>query len=350
MTSVTFWMRQFLQEASLGSLVILFLIDSLVILFSGIQLTKQADRLSKVTRWGSALIGAVLLGGCTSLSGIITSVSAVVEGYPELSVSNAIGGIAAQTAFLAIADMTYKKANLEHAAASLENIMYGVVLVALLCFLLIPFYLPKILVLHIHPMSFFLILAYFYGIKLARKTSSEAMWMPQKTKETEQIVKKEIVLESKTRILVKFFIMALIIGSAGWLMSHLGIVLSQKTGLSESAVGSLLTAVATSLPELVTALTAVYRGALTLAVGDIIGGNAFDTLFVAVSDFFYTEGSIYHAMTERQIFLIVVSILLTAILTSGLIRREKHGIGNIGYESFLILVIYSGLMAYLLVN
>jgi cation:H+ antiporter len=92
----------------------------------------------------------------------------------------------------------------------------------------------------------------------------------------------------------------------------------------------------------VTSVAAVRRGALTLAVSGIIGGNCFDVLFVAFSDFAYRPGSIYHAITTRQIFIIALTMLLTGILLLGLLRREQHGIGNIGFESFLILMLYLG--------
>ena len=72
-------------------------------------MTRVADRLADVTGLGEAVFGAVLLGGSTSLPGIITSVTTAFEGYAELSISNAIGGIAAQTTFLAIADAVYPK-------------------------------------------------------------------------------------------------------------------------------------------------------------------------------------------------------------------------------------------------
>jgi cation:H+ antiporter len=39
--------------------------------------------------------------------------------------------------------------------------------------------------------------------------------------------------------------------------------------------------------------------------------------------------------------------LLTGILLLGLLRREKTGIANIGFESFLVLVIYIGAVALL---
>lgn len=118
--------------------------------------------------------------------------------------------------------------------------------------------------------------------------------------------------------------------------------MAHATALSETAVGTLLTAIATSMPELVTSVAAVRAGALTLAVGNIIGGNSFDVLFVAFADFAYRPGSIYQAQGYQQVFVIGLCISLTSVLLLGLLRREKHGIANIGFESFLILLLYLG--------
>lgn len=54
----------------------------------------------------------------------------------------------------------------------------------------------------------------------------------------------------------------------------------------------------------------------------------------------YREGSIYSGITDSQLFLISLTILLSGILTMGLLRREKNGIGNIGFKGFLVLVLY----------
>ena len=86
---------------------------------------------------------------------------------------------------------------------------------------------------------------------------------------------------------------------------------------------------------------------MTLAVGGIIGGNAFDTIFIAFSDIAYRGGSIYHAISDRQVYLISLTILMTGILLLGLLRREKRGIANIGFESFLVVVLYVGSFALL---
>lgn len=95
-------------------------------------MTKVTDRLADKTGLGEAVVGALFLGGSTSLSGIVTSVTAAAGGYAELAISNALGETAAQTAFLSVADIVYRKANLEHAAASPANLTQGTLLLTLL--------------------------------------------------------------------------------------------------------------------------------------------------------------------------------------------------------------------------
>ena len=81
-------------------------------------------------------------------------------------------------------------------------------------------------------------------------------------------------------------------------------------------------------------------GALTLAVGGIIGGNAFDTLFTAASDVAYRDGSIYAEMGDDLLVWVSLSILMTGALLMGLIRREEQGPGGIGFESVAVLLLY----------
>ncbi|MCB1765901.1 MAG: sodium:calcium antiporter [Candidatus Competibacteraceae bacterium] len=263
----------------------------------GVRIARVADRLSDVTGWGEAIFGAVLLGGATSLPGIVTSVTTAGQGHPELSVSNAIGGIAAQTAFLALADMSYRHANLEHAAASIENLVQGALLVTLLALPLAAMGGPELAIGGIHPVSLLILAGYIFGLHLTSQAREAPLWHPQKTRETRLDTPSPEIQHTPQREVIElwagFGALALIIATAGYLVAQTGIAIAERTGLSESVVGGLFTAVATSLPELVTAIAAVKQGALTLAVGGIIGGNSFDVLFLAFADISYCEGSIY---------------------------------------------------------
>ncbi|MDY6802359.1 MAG: sodium:calcium antiporter [Cyanobacteriota bacterium] len=321
----------------------LFLLATAIIAFVGTKMTKTADRLADATGWGEAVVGALLLGGSTSLPGIVTSVSAAWTGHPQLAIANAIGGIAAQTAFLAVADIAYPRANLEHAAASAANLLQGTLLISLLAIPLLATTSPEVSLFAIHPASIALIATYIFGLGLINKAKTTPMWKPEKTSKTDLDEPEESAVEADlSKILLRFLFLAAIIGVAGYVVSRSGIAICEQSGLSETVVGALFTAVATSLPELVTSVAAVRQGALTLAVGGIIGGNSFDVLFVAFSDIAYRDGSIYHAMTNSNLFSVSLTILMTGVLVMGLLRREKHGVGNIGFESLLVLLLYIG--------
>lgn len=328
--------------------ILMFIGAAIVIGFGGWRLAGVADRLADRTGLGEALTGAIFLGASTSLPGLVTSVTAAAQGYAELAVSNAIGGIAAQTVFLAIADIAYTRANLEHAAASATNILQGALLIALLAVPMLAMSSPEVALWGIHPATPVLIAGYLYGMRIVSKARSEPMWRPQMTPETQRDQPAhEVRKEGLAGLWLRFAALAATVAVGGWGVARSGVFIAESTGLSETAVGALFTAVTTSLPELVTAIAAVRQGALKLAVSDIIGGNAFDTLFLAVADGAYREGSIYHAVTSFQLFLLALSVLLTGILLMGLVRREKSGIANIGFESFLILVLYVGAMLFL---
>ncbi|WP_036488427.1 sodium:calcium antiporter [Myxosarcina sp. GI1] len=321
-----------------------FIVAAFVIAIVGIKMTKVADRLADKTGLGEAVVGALFLGGSTSLPGIVTSVTTAASGHAELAISNALGGIAAQTAFLGLADIVYPKANLEHAAASAANLSQGTLLITLLALPLLAIAIPQVSLWNTHPASFILPIAYIFGLRLIARAKETPMWSPRRTKETrlDEAETDENERTSLTNLWLRFAFYALTIGVAGYVVAESGVAIAEQTGISESVVGGLFTAVSTSLPELVTSIAAVKRGALTLAVGDIIGGNSFDVLFIAFADFAYREGSIYQALTQSQSFIIALTILMTGILLLGLLRREKHGVGNIGFESFLILILYLG--------
>ncbi len=320
---------------------LVFAACALVIAIAGTRITRIVDQLADRTGIGEAAAGAILLGAATSLGGVVLSVTAAWHGYAELAVSNAVGGIAVQTFFLAIADMAYRRANLEHAAASAPNMMQNGLLISLLAIILLAPKLPDVTLWGVHPVTPVLFGMYLYGMRVTRDAWKSPMWRPSITRETREYKPDDDSrAPSLLRLWSEFLGLMAVLGLAGLTLEPAATTISAKTGLTQTFVGVMLTAVSTSIPELVTSVAAVRRGALTLAVGGIIGGNAFDTLFVAASDLAYREGSIYHAMSEAAEFWVSLTLLMSAVLIMGLIRRERQGPGRIGAESVAILVLY----------
>lgn len=331
------------MELSLQWSIILFILSSAVIAVAGTYLTKLADVLADKTGLGEALVGAVMLGAATSIPGVVTSVTAAYQGFPELSMSNALGGIAAQTFFLVLADVAYKKANLEHAAASFTNLMFSALLLCLLSLLLLVIVGPDISFFGFHPGSILLFAMYLFGMRMISSSRDEPMWSPRKTRETKVDIPESKNLDNHLWVLVlKFVVLAVLVGGSGYVITESAISITNETDLDETIVGALMTAVVTSLPEMITTLAAVRRGALTLAVGGVIGGNCFDMLFAVFSDFAYTDGSIYHAISSDQIFILTMTLAMTSVLMLGLLFRQKAGLAKLGWETVFISIIFFG--------
>lgn len=324
--------------------VVVFVGASAVVGVAGVRLSALADQLADRTGLGEALMGGLFLGVSTSLPGITASVTAAAEGFPALAVSNAMGGIAAQAAFLSVADVFHRPANLEHAAASAPNLMQASILVALLCgtnlLLAGPGWSP---VGGVDVGTPVLVVGYILGLRLVYQVQRSPQWRPRRTSATVEDVPDHAARHtSLLRLGLGFGGSALLVMAAGAAVAHAGAGIVRQTSMSESLMGGLFTAVSTSLPELVTTIAAVRRGALTLAVGDIVGGNSFDVLFVCVADVAYRRGSIYEAVGKQESFLTSLATLLNVVILMGLIRRERRGLANIGFESAVVLLLYLG--------
>lgn len=354
-------MGAFLADAALWVPIALLLAAAAAIGVAGTRLAGVADVLADRTGMGEVIAGALFVGGATSLPGIITSVSTAAQDHPGLAIGNALGGLTVQTAFLAVADLFYRRANLEHAAASAVGLAQGTLLVALLALPLLAAYGPDWTFLGVHPVTPLLFLGYGAGLWLLTSIRDKPMWSPVMTPETqaEEVGGAAAEGEDKDkdkekdpaagpyretgtgRLWLLFLVYAGITAAAGYAVGEASIALVGKTGLSETAVGSVFTAAANSLPELVTAVAAVRAGAVGLAVGDVIGGNAFEVLFLAAADIAYRDGSLYHRFEADNAFTAAMAILMTGVLLLGMLRRERHGVAGIGFESAMVLALYA---------
>lgn len=310
-----------------------------VLLVAGVPFTRAADVLAERTGVGRALVGGVLLGAMTSLPGLVTSALAAWEGRPSFAVSNALGGIAVQTAFIVVADLFHRHGNLEHAAASLPNLFQCLLTIGLLSVVVLGVASPAVTWGSVHPASIALVVVYMAGLRLTQQARVRPMWRPNLDPAAAAGAADRPPKGPAGSIggtWLRFVLLGLTVATAGGLLARTGLGLAETTGLSDSFVGGMMTSVASSLPELMVAIFAVRAGALTLAVANIIGGNAFDILIVAVCDVL-APGSVYHAIDPSTFFVAAETLLLTATLAAGLLHRQRAGIG---FEGVVILGVY----------
>jgi cation:H+ antiporter len=321
--------------------IIAFSASALVIVIAGSKLAKLSDTLADQTGMGEALFGVLFLAAVTSLPDFAATLSAAIDSRPDLAMSNVMGSMAVNLAFLGIADIVYRKANLEHAAASPTNLMLAGLLIVLLTLPMLATFTPAITQWGIHPITPVIVVAYLFGLRLVSRAQEKPMWFPRKTRQTVPDTPETKHRRLSAKLWLSFVVMALLTGLAGWTLMEAAKGIADQTGMSDSVVGGVLTAIGTSTPELVTTIAAIRIGALTLAVSNIFGTNCFNMLVVAAADAGYAHGSIYHDMDAVQMAWGLISILMAATLLLGMVRRETYGLARIGFESTLILLVYT---------
>lgn len=313
-----------------------------VLIFAGTKLAYTADDIAERTGLGKATAGALLLGAVTSLSGIVTTITGAVSGSADFALANPLGGVAIQSVWIAIADLVYRRANLEHAAASLSNLLQSLVLVSLLALPVIAYATPHLTFGWIHPVTLAIPLLYVYGLRLVRVVEKQPQWRPRRTAKTASDESEDVSDAPMHRLWLAFGALAVLVGVTGWAIGRAGLGLVDATGIPAGVGGFTVTTIISSLPELITLIAAVRMGQISLGVGNIIGGNVFDTLMIAVADAFFLEGSVYAGAGPQALVLIGGTTLIAAVLAAGLVVREERGIG---FEGVAIPSIYVGTVA-----
>jgi cation:H+ antiporter len=322
--------------------VVAFLLAALLTVLGGIRLAGTGDVLADRSGLGEAVFGAILFGGVISASGIVMSATAAAADVPGLAYSNALGGIAAQTAALGVADVFYRRANLEHAAASLPNMISAVSLVALLLLSLLLSYGPDVTFASVHPGSVLLVIAYIAGFRVLQEAKDTPMWTPKSTSSTVLDQPGQARAQTSDAALwIELVLLGLLVAAGGFVIAHAAQTFVEEGGIEASIVGAILMGLVNAIPEAVIAITAVRRGALTMAVASVLGGNAFDVLNLVVADVAYRGGSIYHAAGSDDVQLCITAALMVTVLLGGMLRRELKGPASMGGESLLMLAIYA---------
>lgn len=333
---------------SLGWSVGIFLTAAAVTVVCSVRLATLGDVLADRTGWGEALFGAVFFGLITSLSGIAMTAVSALSGQPTLAYSNAVGGIAAQTLAVVIADAFHRRANLEHSAASMSNLLFGCLLAGLLGMALAASFSPGVTLLGVHPASAAMVAFYWGGIRLIRD-HDEPMWRAVRTRDTLPDVPEEgpDAGHGAGRLWAEFLVIAALVLAGGWAVARAAAHILGHTGLNAGFVGAVLMGVVNALPETVAAVAAVRRGAVTLAVAAIVGGNCLDVLNLVVGDVAFRGGSLYHAAGPDELFLTSASLVMTTVLLGGLLVRQRRGWLGLGFDGVLLFGIYLGSVAVL---
>lgn len=131
---------------------------------------------------------------------------------------------------------------------------------------------------------------------------------------------------------------------AGFKLTRYGDAIAEKTGLGCVWIGLVLIALVTSLPELVTGISAVALvDAPDLALGTIFGSCTFNLAILAVLDMLYSKGPILNKVSRVHIISAGAGAVLVALAAASIFFGEGlsgFSLGWVGVPSLLIFLLY----------
>jgi len=123
---------------------------------------------------------------------------------------------------------------------------------------------------------------------------------------------------------IAFVVCTAVIVYAGSRLAKYGDIIAEKTGLGRAWIGLVLMAAVTSLPELITGISAVtFAGVPDIAVEDVLGSCVFNMLILAFLDAIYRPMPISAKAHQGNVLSAGFGILLLSITTGSLFLRTS---------------------------
>ncbi len=239
-----------------------FLLGLVLVVKGGDLFVDASVSTARALRVPPFVIGATLVSLATTLPELLVSLFACLQGRTELAVGNAVGSVTANTGLiLALAlialpglaagkDLFLKSILLMGAAASLLLLGRRGCLTGAGCLVLLG------------------CLALFLAGSLLAARKGRSL-RPPKEEESRPLEQLGLFVLGGGCIL-----------AGAQLLVNTGAGMAGRLGVPESVVGATILAVGTSLPELVTTLTAILKKQSALSAGNILGANLIDTTLI----------------------------------------------------------------------
>ena len=282
------------------------------------------------------IIGATIVSICTTLPETFVSLTAAIKGETDVAFGNAIGSIDVNTGFIMAILILFAKPIIDDKKDYTKN---GVFLIFLLiAAMIIGFTVGEINRVTGIVLLCLLVLYLANNIYSAKKIMNQEGIDLEDTMEEEIEASRKIVIKNAVRFLVG--ITLVVIGSN--LLVDNGIQIAQILGVPPLLIAVTFTSLGTSLPELVTTITAIRKKAANLGVGNIIGADILNIIQVVSVSSIVTPIPLAHDRSITNVQLPLTLIIVTIAVLSGAIGgkgfKRWQGVALLAaYAVFLVL-------------
>lgn len=306
-------------------IILCFVIGAILIVKGGDLFVDAATWIAEVSKIPKFIIGATIVSLATTLPEIIVSSFAAVSGKVDMAIGNAVGSVTANTGLILSIGILFMPVVIKRKGFMFKGLLLLGTIGALLV-LSLPGELTIWASLVLFALFGFFI---FENLRSAKESDPE---LPDVT-----VSKKTVTLH-----VLKFVLGAagIVIGSQ--LLVDNGSSLARMAGIPENVIGLTAIAIGTSLPELVTTITAISKKESALSVGNILGANIIDTALILPICAILSGGAIPVASQVLALDL-PVCLLIAAVAIVPTIIRKKFS----RWQGIAGLVLYGAYLAYI---
>ena len=249
-------------------IVLLFAAGLVCIIKGGDLFVDAAGWIAEASGIPKFIIGATIVSFATTLPEMLVSVFAALEGNADIAVGNAVGSVTANTGLIMCLSLVCM-------TCLMERRQFGVKACLLLAAILSLFGFTRDGRLSVA--EGLLVLVIFAGF-LAESLISARREQGTELKEDEE--RPAVSGKTVAGNIVKFVLGAAGIVLGAQLLIDNGSAIASLLGVPDAIIAATMIAIGTSLPELVTTLTAIRKKESSLSVGNIIGANIMDLTLI----------------------------------------------------------------------
>ena len=311
-----------------------FLISAVLIVIAAMQLAKYGDVIALRTGLGGMFIGVVLLAGATSLPEVLTTISSIRQGVPNLAAGNLLGSNMFNMFVLAVLDLMYRQQRLLRKAA-LKHALTGsltVFLIGLVVFFIMADFPTQIGWVGVD--SLVIMGTYFVAMRLIQSNQSRSL--------AASSMPVEIPAGTPTLRtgLIGFGLAAgALVIITPWMVRSSSEI-AEITGLGTTFIGTTLVALVTSLPEMVTTIAAVRLGAPDMAIGNLFGSNLFNMFALGLTDLFFLDGHFISIIDPAFLLIGMLGLLMTGMALIGNLARLEKRILFVELDALALMIVY----------
>ncbi len=304
-----------LTDGIWGSLL-LFAVGVLLLIKGGDWFVDSAVGIAKRFHVPEIIIGATVVSIGTTLPEVMVSVTAAVNNNGAIAYGNAIGSIICNTALIAALTIAIRPAPVNKKAVITPVIFF---------FVSAAIYMVAAYLFGRFDRWLGIIMLIVFGVYMA-STIYSGFKNPVAKQEGEE---EETSSNAKfIKDIIMLVISAALIAVGADMLEGSSVSLATMAGIPTEVVGVTVVALCTSLPELVTAVTALLKGHGALSLGNIIGANIFNLVLVSgaavtISPFVIPEGSKLFGFNTSQIIEIPLMVGVMALMTLPTIFKGK---------------------------